>query len=103
MWHVKQVRQDSVFPILTWANLWPQESLRPGMVFGVVWFLRLPPKEIDMPIHALPVTYLVRTEFGFSRTVCACREYTVNCHFIPGYLIPVSWNVFGNTCRRTRT
>jgi hypothetical protein len=30
----------------------------------------------------------VRKEFGFVRTVCACGECTINCHFIPGYLIP---------------
>lgn len=30
----------------------------------------------------------VRTEFGFLRTVCACKECTTNCIFIPGYLIP---------------
>lgn len=30
----------------------------------------------------------VRKEFGFERTVCACGECTMNCHFIPGYLIP---------------
>lgn len=30
----------------------------------------------------------VREEFGFARTVCACGECTINCHFIPGYLIP---------------
>jgi len=29
-----------------------------------------------------------RKEFGFARTVCACGECTINCHFIPGYLIP---------------
>lgn len=30
----------------------------------------------------------VRKEFGFERTVCACGECALNCHFIPGYLIP---------------
>jgi Fe-S-cluster containining protein len=30
----------------------------------------------------------VRTEFGFARTVCACADCALNCHFIPGYLIP---------------
>jgi Fe-S-cluster containining protein len=29
-----------------------------------------------------------RTEFGFERTICDCRECTVNCEFISGYLIP---------------
>src|SRR5574341_1443206 len=28
------------------------------------------------------------TAFGFARTVCACEECALNCHFIPGYLIP---------------
>jgi hypothetical protein len=29
-----------------------------------------------------------RKEFGFARTICACGECKINCHFIPGYLIP---------------
>ncbi len=29
-----------------------------------------------------------REEFGFARTVCDCSECSINCHFIPGYLIP---------------
>jgi Fe-S-cluster containining protein len=29
-----------------------------------------------------------RSEFGFERSVCACRECTANCKFIPGYLVP---------------
>lgn len=29
-----------------------------------------------------------RTTFGFSRTECACAECVLNCHHIPGYLIP---------------
>lgn len=29
-----------------------------------------------------------RTEFGYSRTVCACPDCTINCSFIPGYLVP---------------
>jgi Fe-S-cluster containining protein len=29
-----------------------------------------------------------RAEFGFKRSVCACRECTANCKFIPGYLVP---------------
>jgi Fe-S-cluster containining protein len=37
---------------------------------------------------ALPVVDPARTEFGFSRTVCACQECTLNCQHIPGYLIP---------------
>lgn len=30
----------------------------------------------------------VRTEFGFARTTCACNNCSINCRFIPGYLIP---------------
>lgn len=30
-----------------------------------------------------------REEFGFTRTVCDCAECSINCHHIPGYLIPV--------------
>jgi len=41
-----------------------------------------------MAIRSLPVIDPARTEFGFSRTVCACHECTLNCHHIPGYLIP---------------
>src|SRR5215467_1073893 len=29
-----------------------------------------------------------REEFGFARTVCDCSECSINCRFIPGYLIP---------------
>lgn len=29
-----------------------------------------------------------RSEFGFERTECACRECQENCRHIPGYLIP---------------
>lgn len=29
-----------------------------------------------------------RITFGFARTECACDECTLNCRFIPGYLIP---------------
>jgi hypothetical protein len=36
----------------------------------------------------LPVIDPARTEFGFSRTVCACSACTANCRNIPGYLIP---------------
>lgn len=31
---------------------------------------------------------LNREEFGFARTVCDCAECTINCHYLPGYLIP---------------
>lgn len=30
----------------------------------------------------------IRSEFGCARTICACAECAINCHFIPGYLIP---------------
>lgn len=30
----------------------------------------------------------VRNDFGLNRTVCGCKECTVNCMFIPGYLVP---------------
>lgn len=30
----------------------------------------------------------VRTEFGFTRTECACSSCSINCRFIPGYLVP---------------
>lgn len=39
-------------------------------------------------MQPLPVVVPARTEFGFRRTVCACRECTLNCRHIPGYLIP---------------
>lgn len=29
-----------------------------------------------------------RSEFGFTRTKCACADCTVNCRYIPGYLVP---------------
>ena len=29
-----------------------------------------------------------RAEFGFTRTKCACQHCTINCRFIPGYLVP---------------
>ena len=29
-----------------------------------------------------------RAEFGFTRTKCACPDCTINCKFIPGYLVP---------------
>lgn len=29
-----------------------------------------------------------RAEFGFRRTKCACPDCTINCKFIPGYLVP---------------
>ncbi len=29
-----------------------------------------------------------RSEFGYSRTVCGCQSCTINCRFMPGYLIP---------------
>lgn len=30
----------------------------------------------------------VRTEFGSARTACSCANCSINCRFIPGYLIP---------------
>jgi hypothetical protein len=41
-----------------------------------------------MTRHPLPTIDPARTEFGFNRTICACPECTLNCHHIPGYLIP---------------
>jgi Fe-S-cluster containining protein len=41
-----------------------------------------------MALHPLPVINLIRTEFGFGRTVCGCHDCTLNCHHLPGYLIP---------------
>jgi Fe-S-cluster containining protein len=29
-----------------------------------------------------------RTEFGYPRSVCACRECSEYCHHLPGYLVP---------------
>ena len=29
-----------------------------------------------------------RAEFGFTRTMCACPDCTINCQHIPGYLVP---------------
>ncbi|MGE0128941.1 MAG: hypothetical protein AB7U82_12755 [Blastocatellales bacterium] len=29
-----------------------------------------------------------RTEFGFTRTECTCKECVRNCNFMPGYLVP---------------
>jgi hypothetical protein len=29
-----------------------------------------------------------RTEFGYPRTVCSCRECSEYCHHLPGYLVP---------------
>lgn len=29
-----------------------------------------------------------RIKLGFPRTECACEECAINCHYIPGYLIP---------------
>lgn len=41
-----------------------------------------------MSKKSLALVDSARTEFGFDRTVCACHECTLNCHHIPGYLIP---------------
>lgn len=31
---------------------------------------------------------MTRTEFGYSRSTCACHACATNCRFMPGYLIP---------------
>jgi hypothetical protein len=41
-----------------------------------------------MDTHPLAVIDAARTEFGFSRTVCACHACTLYCRHMPGYLIP---------------
>lgn len=41
-----------------------------------------------MPKHLLPVIDPGRSEFGYSRTVCACADCVLNCRHLPGYLIP---------------
>ena len=41
-----------------------------------------------MASHPLPVIDPARTEFGFSRTVCACHECTLYCRHLPGFLVP---------------
>ena len=33
-------------------------------------------------------TSVIRQQFGFTRTSCACRDCSVNCRFIPGFLVP---------------
>lgn len=34
------------------------------------------------------MTERTRQEFGFARTICGCEQCSINCRFIPGYLIP---------------
>jgi hypothetical protein len=41
-----------------------------------------------MTAFHLPVIDPERTEFGFSRSVCACDDCTAYCRHMPGYLIP---------------
>jgi len=36
-----------------------------------------------------------RTQLGFPRTECACEECVINCHYIPGYLIPSDLEAIG--------
>src|SRR6516162_6121893 len=36
----------------------------------------------------LPVIDPARSEFGFTRTICACTSCTASCRHIPGYLVP---------------
>lgn len=31
----------------------------------------------------------MRNDYGFARTTCACKECTLNCQYIPGYLTPL--------------
>jgi hypothetical protein len=42
----------------------------------------------DRARQPLPLIDAARTEFGFCRTVCACRDCTLNCRYLPGYLVP---------------
>lgn len=37
---------------------------------------------------------MTRTEFGFARSHCACRECQLNCRFMPGFLIPADLERF---------
>ncbi len=48
-----------------------------------------------MTRYPLPVNDPERTEFGFARTVCACPDCTLNCQYIPGYLIPADLERIG--------
>jgi hypothetical protein len=41
-----------------------------------------------MTRQTLPLVDSARIEFGYARTICACHECVLNCHHIPGYLIP---------------
>jgi hypothetical protein len=41
-----------------------------------------------MSKQSLPVVDPARTEFGFCRTRCDCRECTRSCEHLPGYLVP---------------
>jgi len=36
----------------------------------------------------MPPAANARTEFGFTRTICACAECVNNCRHLPGYLLP---------------
>lgn len=38
--------------------------------------------------HAMGRVWKARTEFGSARTACSCANCSINCRFIPGYLIP---------------
>jgi hypothetical protein len=42
----------------------------------------------DSNPNELPVIQGERTEFGFKRTSCACDGCTINCEYMPGYMIP---------------
>lgn len=36
----------------------------------------------------MPTPVNMRTQFGYQRTECACDNCTINCSYIPGYLVP---------------
>lgn len=36
----------------------------------------------------MPTPQQGRTQFGYPRTVCSCADCTINCSYIPGYLVP---------------
>ncbi len=42
--------------------------------------------DTPVPLPVLPTAE--RTEFGFTRTKCGCPSCTVNCRYIPGFLVP---------------
>jgi hypothetical protein len=52
------------------------------------FFLALWPKERSMESADRVPLPLVRTEFGFQRTACACESCSFYCKVMPGYLVP---------------